>query len=108
MNNVRTFSDLFGIALANADNTIVRAREQRAYQELEIAAEIQKTLLPLPTITCPPQWQVFAARRSARDVAGDYLEAQRSENGDTYLAVVDVMGKGRFSRLPRRDVSHGF
>jgi serine phosphatase RsbU (regulator of sigma subunit)/anti-sigma regulatory factor (Ser/Thr protein kinase) len=94
MNNVRTFSDLFGIALANADNTIVRAREQRAFQELEIAAEIQKTLLPLPTIVCPPQWQVFTVRRSARDVAGDYLEVQRSHNGDTYLAVVDVMGKG--------------
>ncbi len=94
MNNVRTFSDLFGIALANADNTIVRTREQRAFQELEIAAEIQKTLLPLPTITCPPQWQVFTVRRSARDVAGDYLEAQRVENGDTFFAVVDVMGKG--------------
>ncbi|QYY36982.1 SpoIIE family protein phosphatase [Ruficoccus sp. ZRK36] len=94
MNNVRTFSDLFGIALANADNTIVRSREQRAFQELEIAAEIQKTLLPLPTIECPPQWQIFATRRSARDVAGDYLEVQRSQNGDTYLAVVDVMGKG--------------
>ncbi len=94
LNTVRTFADLFGIAIANADNTIVRTHEQRAFQELAIATEIQKTLLPLPDVTCPPEWNLFTARRSARDVAGDYLEVHRHRSGDTLFAVVDVMGKG--------------
>lgn len=94
LNNVRTFADLFGIAVANADNTIVRAVEQRAYQELEIATEIQKTLLPLPEISSPPEWTVYTQRKSARDVAGDYIDVYPHKSGALNFAVIDVMGKG--------------
>ncbi|MEM9226556.1 MAG: SpoIIE family protein phosphatase [Verrucomicrobiota bacterium] len=94
LNNIRTFADLFGIALANANNTVVREHEQRAYKELEIATEIQRTLLPLPVIEEPPDWSVFARRMSAREIGGDYLEIIHTDSGETIFAMVDVMGKG--------------
>ncbi|OIO60215.1 MAG: hypothetical protein COZ46_07750 [Verrucomicrobia bacterium CG_4_10_14_3_um_filter_43_23] len=94
LNTVRTFADLFGIAVAHENNTIMRSREQRALQELEIASEIQKTLLPIPEIKEQNHWRLFAQRKSAREVSGDYVDACIGSHGELYLAIVDVMGKG--------------
>ncbi len=93
LNTIRTFADLFGIAIANANNALVRGREQRALRELEIAAMMQQNLLPLPDVPERPAWRVFTRRRTAREVAGDYVDLQFSTNGDLYLVMVDVMGK---------------
>ncbi len=94
INNLRTFTDLFGIALANANMQTVRRNENRAVRELELAAEIQKMLLPVSTPPQSEQWKVFMQHRSAEEVAGDYLEACHDEQGNLVMTVIDVMGKG--------------
>lgn len=94
LNTIHAFADIVGIAVLNARNTVARSREARALRELEIASEIQKTLLPLPQIPSNPLWHLTTRREGAREVAGDYVGAEMSPNGDLYLVIVDVMGKG--------------
>ncbi|WOO39790.1 SpoIIE family protein phosphatase [Rubellicoccus peritrichatus] len=94
LNTLRTFSDIVGIAVLNAANTKVRSEEARAFRELEIASEIQKTLLPLPSLEVDPRWDIVTRRSNAREVAGDYVDVKQGRNGELYLVIVDVMGKG--------------
>jgi anti-sigma regulatory factor (Ser/Thr protein kinase) len=99
LSTARTYADLFGIALANANNAVVRTREQQALRELEIAAAMQDDLLPLPNPPAQPGWSVMARRRSARAVAGDYADVFPMPDGGILLAMVDVMGKGMSAAL---------
>ncbi|MGE9293202.1 MAG: ATP-binding protein, partial [Puniceicoccales bacterium] len=94
LNTIRTFADILGIAVLNARNTVTRSREARALRELEIASEIQKTLLPLPKVQPHQRWRLTTRREGAREVAGDYVGAEQGRNGDLHLVIVDVMGKG--------------
>ncbi len=94
LNSTRTFSDLFGIAFANQDLQIVRFREQRALRELEIAAEIHQKLLVVTEQPHSDQWELLLRHQSAREVAGDMVEASLDGEGNLLMAVIDVMGKG--------------
>jgi serine phosphatase RsbU (regulator of sigma subunit) len=94
LNTARTCSDLIGIAVANANHEIVETREHTAQRELEIAAELQRNLLPASGLPETDRYRVFVRRVSAHEVGGDYVEACHAENGDLVLAIVDVMGKG--------------
>jgi serine phosphatase RsbU (regulator of sigma subunit) len=69
-----------------------RQEEQRAIRELEIAAEIQQSLVPrsFPSI---PKARVFGVSQAAFKVGGDYMDALPI-GGDVLLAIADVMGKG--------------
>jgi len=91
---MRTYADLFGIALANANNALVRDREREALREVEIAAEMQNDLLPLPTDALATGGRAVVRRRTARSVAGDYVDICPTPDGGLLLAMVDVMGKG--------------
>jgi serine phosphatase RsbU (regulator of sigma subunit)/anti-sigma regulatory factor (Ser/Thr protein kinase) len=90
----RTYADLFGIALANANNALMRDRERQALREIEIAAEMQNDLLPLPASTSVTGGRAVVRRRTARTVAGDYVDICPTPDGGVLLAMVDVMGKG--------------
>ena len=94
INTLRTFADLFGIATANANNAVVRTREQQALRELEIASTIQNTLLPTRVPVGTDLSNLIVHRKSAREVSGDYAEAMTGNDGCLYLVTVDVMGKG--------------
>ncbi len=94
ISNLRTFTDLFGIALANANLQKLRRSETRAVRELELAAEIQKMLLPVSKPPLSDDWHVWLEHRSAQEVAGDYLEARFDSEGNLVMTVIDVMGKG--------------
>ena len=95
LNTIRTFGDLSGIALAHANNAITREREQRAMQEVAIAAQLQDTLFPVPHLDGASSREAFfAERRSAREVGGDYLDACVTANGGRLFVAADVMGKG--------------
>jgi len=94
LNNLRTFADLFGISLANGNLQVARENEQRAFREMEIATEIQRSLLPVQTPPVSDDWKLHMKHRSAFEVAGDYLEATHDPDGNLFLAVIDVMGKG--------------
>ena len=94
INNLRTFTDLFGIALANANTQTLRRRETRAVRELELAAEIQRMLLPVSAAPESEHWSLCMQHRSAQEVAGDFLEARYDGEGNLLMTVIDVMGKG--------------
>ncbi len=94
LSTARTFADLFGIAVANADHEIVRSHEQLALRELEIASEVQQRLLPISSPAETDRYRVSVQRKSGRVIAGDYAEACRTPDGGLALVTVDVMGKG--------------
>lgn len=63
------------------------AEKQR---ELDIAREIQLSLLPDPSVACP----VSAINASARDLSGDFYDYFRRADGRWCFALGDVSGKG--------------
>lgn len=92
----RTLS-LFGnqaaIALENAKLHKLALDKERLEREMELAADIQKQLLPevMPTI---PGYEVGGWNRPARHVGGDYYDCHELGNGHWGLVVGDVTGKG--------------
>jgi len=67
-------------------------RQEVASKELEIAAEIQRRLLPPQEIE-GDGYRIAARHRPARWVAGDFYDVFSSQGG-LVLAVADVVGKG--------------
>lgn len=70
------------------------AAEQRALErDLQLAAQIQRGLLPPPAVDFGP-WKVAYHYRPARIVSGDYCDLITTPAGDLYFMVGDVSGKG--------------
>ncbi|MDX2110190.1 MAG: SpoIIE family protein phosphatase [Verrucomicrobiota bacterium] len=94
LSNLGTFADIFGITLANAWLQEQRDRELQTRREMELAAEIQRQLLPIIQPPASEYASILIKQVSAREVAGDYAEAAHDIEGNTVLAMIDVMGKG--------------
>ncbi|MEO0793798.1 MAG: SpoIIE family protein phosphatase [Verrucomicrobiota bacterium] len=94
VNNLRTFADIFGIAIANFISTTIRHEAEKDLREFEIAAEIQQHLLPIRQPIEPMKHEVRVFQRVAQNVAGDYAEYCQDRLGNHYLTIIDVMGKG--------------
>jgi len=83
-----------------AENPLVRVcldcltpKQARALEyDLELAAQIQKGLLP-PTDLTFPGWDIAYHFQPAGMVSGDYCDLLR-ENGHLYFIMADVSGKG--------------
>lgn len=62
-------------------------------RELDLAAEIQRRLLPsrLPE---PPGWELYGASRPARQVGGDWYDVMTAPEEPMTLVLGDVSGKG--------------
>jgi sigma-B regulation protein RsbU (phosphoserine phosphatase) len=87
------FANQAAIALEQARLHRAEVEKQRLDRELELAAEIQREILPdeMPTI---PGYEVLGWNRPARHVGGDYYGFHRIE-GDQWAPVLgDVTGKG--------------
>jgi sigma-B regulation protein RsbU (phosphoserine phosphatase) len=68
--------------------------EQRALEEdLELAAQIQNTLLPPPSRTIDG-WEVAYHYQPAGAVSGDYCDLINAEDQSLYFLLGDVSGKG--------------
>ncbi|MGB2924130.1 MAG: SpoIIE family protein phosphatase [Limnothrix sp.] len=83
-------------ALAIAQTKLYQTIQQQAEKirsELEVARQIQYNLLPqtLPQLEAA---KVQGYCLPAREVGGDFFEAYHHSNGDVWLAVGDVSGKG--------------
>ena len=83
-------------ALAIAQTKLYHTIQQQAEKmssELEVARQIQYNLLPqsLPQLDTA---KVQGYCLPARQVGGDFFEAHHHSNGDVWLAVGDVSGKG--------------
>jgi serine phosphatase RsbU (regulator of sigma subunit) len=79
----------FRIAAAQKEH-IVKERMER---ELEIARDIQYTLLP-NEIHVPDGYQIGHHYNSATEVGGDYLDVVRVDDSKVGLVMGDVSGKG--------------
>ncbi|MDB6076807.1 MAG: phosphoserine phosphatase RsbU/P [Akkermansiaceae bacterium] len=91
---LRTLSDLCGIACANSHLGQLRDQSQKKLGELEIAVEIQKSLLPILSPPVSSKWKIRIDHESSLQVAGDYAMAKTDSKGNLVTAIIDVMGKG--------------
>ncbi len=82
-----------GVAIENARLYRVAVEKGRLDRELQMAREIQESLLPrkLPALH---GYQVAARWRSAREVAGDFYDVFRLADGRMGLVIADVSDKG--------------
>ena len=89
---IQTFADFLAIKLRAAREREATTRARVVQRELEIAASIQKSLLPvdLPSI---PGYKLVAQSISASQIGGDFFEVLPAKGG-VLFAVADVMGKG--------------
>lgn len=81
------------ISLENAHLFKETIEKQRLEDELIIAKEIQRGLLParLPTI---PKFEIAATNISSKQVGGDYYDLIRLDENRFIIAIGDVSGKG--------------
>ena len=89
----RTVADFLGIACANADLQSQRQARESARRELEIAAQIQRALLP-GVIAPHPAWSVAGVCAQAAEVGGDFYDVLDLPDGARLIVIADVMGKG--------------
>lgn len=70
----------------------IKLKQQRIEQELKIASEIQRILIPskLPDISFDTSFYYSMAR----DVGGDYYDFEKIDNNKTAFIIADVTGKG--------------
>ncbi len=93
VNLLHTFVDFLAIQIVNARLLDERTATRVTRRELEIAAEIQRSLLPAQLPACPP-FTLAAACQSALQVGGDFYDAIAAQDGAVLLVIADVMGKG--------------
>lgn len=91
---------LLSIIAAQSANVIENSRlfeEEKQLlqiqQELQVAAEIQKNILPreIPNVN---GYDIFAINIPAHEVGGDYYDFMQISDGETAFALGDVSGKG--------------
>lgn len=87
-----------GYLYYEAENERNRGREalQKIAQEMESAAQIQRTFLPkeVPTGPLESKFDVFAVMKPAKSVGGDFYDYFLINDTKLGLAVGDVSGKG--------------
>jgi serine phosphatase RsbU (regulator of sigma subunit)/anti-sigma regulatory factor (Ser/Thr protein kinase) len=93
VNLLHTFVDFLAIQMVNARLLDERTASRVTRRELEIAADIQRSLLPAHLPSCPPL-TLAASCQSALKVGGDYFDAIPTLDGAVLLVIADVMGKG--------------
>lgn len=90
---LQAVADFIGIAKATDNLWLERNQQLRLEQEIEVAANIQRSLLPA-TFPDKSRWQVHGECRPAREVGGDYFDVVTLSDGSLLLLIADVMGKG--------------
>jgi serine phosphatase RsbU (regulator of sigma subunit)/anti-sigma regulatory factor (Ser/Thr protein kinase) len=92
-NVVHTFADFLAIQIVNARFQEEQVASRLVSRELEIAQNIQRSLLP-KTLPDVPGYQVAGYCESARQVGGDFYDVIKLNDTSLLLIVADVMGKG--------------
>jgi sigma-B regulation protein RsbU (phosphoserine phosphatase) len=81
------------VAIENARLYQVAVEKGRLESELQIARQVQSSLLPKEIPTCPG-WEFSALWQPARQVAGDFYDFIRLGQGQLGLLIADVTDKG--------------
>jgi len=87
------FGNQAAIALQNARLHRDAVEKERMEREVELAASIQKTILPV-SLPVVPGLRLAGANRPTRQVGGDYFDVFPLPDGRTAFCVADVAGKG--------------
>ncbi len=92
-NVIHTFADFLAIQIVNARYQEEQVNSRVFSRELEIARNIQRSLLPksLPLV---PGFTLAGFCESARQVGGDFYDVLRITEDSLLLIIADVMGKG--------------
>jgi sigma-B regulation protein RsbU (phosphoserine phosphatase) len=85
-----------GLAIANAKLAAEQLEHQRVRRELELAAEIQRNLLPTPR---PAPFPLYGINIPARTVSGDFFDIVALEGHRFHFCLGDVSGKGMNAAL---------
>jgi sigma-B regulation protein RsbU (phosphoserine phosphatase) len=87
------FGNQAAIALENARLHREAVEKERMEREIELAASIQKTILPV-SLPVVQGLKLAGANRPTRQVGGDYFDVFPLLDGRTAFCVADVSGKG--------------
>jgi serine phosphatase RsbU (regulator of sigma subunit)/anti-sigma regulatory factor (Ser/Thr protein kinase) len=90
---IGTVADFLGIARTMAVSQEHRQAQQRVERELEIAAEIQRSLLP-DSYPGTGKFRIFGMSQAAEVVGGDYFDVLPVGEHGVLVVIADVMGKG--------------
>ncbi|MGC9941920.1 MAG: SpoIIE family protein phosphatase [Verrucomicrobiota bacterium] len=93
VNLLHTFLDFLAIQVVNARLLDERTALRVTRRELQIAADIQLSLLPEKLPACAP-FTLAAVCQSAFQVGGDFYDTIPVGDGAFLLVIADVMGKG--------------
>lgn len=92
-NLMRTVADFVGVAHTTAQLHRQREEQMREHREVEIAAQIQASLLP-KTFPQNARWEIHGVCESARTVGGDFFDIIETASGSIVVLIADTMGKG--------------
>jgi serine phosphatase RsbU (regulator of sigma subunit)/anti-sigma regulatory factor (Ser/Thr protein kinase) len=92
-NVVNMFADFLAIQIANSHFQEEQVTRRLVTHELEIAKNIQRSLL-LTKLPQLPGFGLAAFCRSAHEVGGDFYDVLRINDYSALLVIADVMGKG--------------
>ncbi|MBD5778749.1 SpoIIE family protein phosphatase [Pelagicoccus sp. NFK12] len=89
----RTFSQFLGLAYTSVKTFRHREEHERSQTQLQVAAEIQQSLLPS---SYPSNQYCRSTGRcvAAMAVGGDYVDAIEIRDAGLLIVIADVMGKG--------------
>ncbi len=93
---LRVLASSAALAIANARMAVAAVEHERVHRELELAAEIQRNLLPAPR---PRPFPIHGVNVPARTVSGDFFDILPLESGRIAFCLGDVSGKGMNAAL---------
>ncbi len=90
---ISTFANQAGISIENFRLMEEAFQTERYKEELKIAKNVQKSLLP-QKLEQDAQYDITAFSQSADEVGGDYYDTLRVNDHQVALIIADVSGKG--------------
>ena len=93
---LRTLGSAAALAIRNARMAEELVEQERVSRELELASEMQRSLLPEDR---PAPFPVHGVNLPAREVSGDFYDFYELGDGRMYFSLGDVSGKGMDAAL---------
>lgn len=93
VNLLATLSNQFAVAVTNARLYQEAIEKQKLEEELNVARQIQRNLLPR-TLPHSPHFELSAFTQPSRQVGGDYYDFFLLPDGCLGIVIADVSGKG--------------
>lgn len=93
VNILRTFVNQAGISIENFRLLSEALENERYKEELKIAREVQKSLMP-KSLAHNDDFEIFAYSEAADEVGGDYYDTYKIDENRIALIIADVSGKG--------------